>query len=110
MVLSGWTQAPAVEKKDENHVGNGVGTSKNMHTNAEQAETNEDLEIVPAGVDIPAEKKRKLSEISNNDGLGTSRAGAETNNHSKVEELDDDDDIFFICDGDSDIGKKRKLH
>ncbi|KAI3434307.1 uncharacterized protein J3R85_006564 [Psidium guajava] len=110
MVLSGWTQAPAVEKKDQNHVDNGVGTSKNMPTNGEQVEMNEDLETVPAGVDYPAEKKRKLSEISNNDGLGTSRAAAETNNHSEVEELDDDDDIVLIFDGDLDTGKKRKLH
>ena len=91
MVLSGWTQAPAVEKKDENHVGNGVGTSKNMPTSAEQAETNEDVEIVPADIEIPVDKKRKLAEIANSDGMGTSRVAAETNNHSKVEELDDDD-------------------
>lgn len=110
MVLSGWTQAPAVEKKDENHVGNGVGTSKNVPTSAEQAETNEDVEIVPADIEIPADKKRKLAEISNSDGMGTSRVAAETNNHSKVEELDDDDDVVFIWDGDSDPSKKRKLH
>ncbi|KAF8014255.1 hypothetical protein BT93_H0176 [Corymbia citriodora subsp. variegata] len=52
-------------------------------------------------IEIPVEKKRKLSEISNNDGLGTSRVAAETNNHSRVEDLDEDDGVAFISDGDS---------
>ncbi|KAJ0077122.1 hypothetical protein Patl1_36495 [Pistacia atlantica] len=72
MVLTGWTQAPAV-------VGNGGSTS-----NARQAEAEKDTEVDE--ISEPSGKKRKLSEVD------IPNAADGTGNHKEVKELDDDDD------------------
>ncbi|XP_031260242.1 SUMO-activating enzyme subunit 2-like [Pistacia vera] len=92
MVLTGWTQAPAV-------VGNGGSTS-----NARQAEAEKDTEVDE--ISEPSGKKRKLSEVD------IPNAADGTGNHKEVKELDDDDDdddLVMLDDLDSVTKKKKRL-
>ncbi|XP_031252237.1 SUMO-activating enzyme subunit 2-like [Pistacia vera] len=92
MVLTGWTQAPAV-------VGNGGSTS-----NARQAEAEKDTEVDE--ISEPSGKKRKLSEVD------IPNAADGTGNHKEVKELDDDDDdddLVMLDDFDSVTNKKKRL-
>lgn len=88
MLLSGWTQAPRVEKDDNKTVGNG-GSSTSNASSAMPVE-DDDIEFVPTG------KKRKVGEISK----------ATNPNISDVA----DDDVLVMLDGENlDINKKKKL-
>lgn len=88
MLLSGWTQAPRVEKDDNKTVGNG-GSSTSNASSAMPVE-DDDIEFVPTG------KKRKVGEISK----------ATNPNLSDVA----DDDVLVMLDGENlDINKKKKL-
>lgn len=90
MLLSGWTQAPRVEK-DNKTVGNGGSSTSNASSAMPvEAEEDDDIEFVPTG------KKRKVGEISK----------ATNPNLSDVT----DDDVLVMLDGENlDINKKKKL-
>ncbi|XP_034681210.1 SUMO-activating enzyme subunit 2 isoform X3 [Vitis riparia] len=91
MLLSGWTQAPRVEKDDNKTVGNGGSSTSNASSAMPvEAEEDDDIEFVPTG------KKRKVGEISK----------ATNPNISDVA----DDDVLVMLDGENlDINKKKKL-
>lgn len=91
MLLSGWTQAPRVEKDDNKTVGNGGSSTSNASSAMPvEAEEDDDIEFVPTG------KKRKVGEISK----------ATNPNLSDVA----DDDVLVMLDGENlDINKKKKL-
>ncbi|KAL6346856.1 hypothetical protein AAG906_002973 [Vitis piasezkii] len=91
MLLSGWTQAPRVEKDDNKTVGNGGSSTSNaLSAMPVEAEEDDDIEFVPTG------KKRKVGEISK----------ATNPNLSDVA----DDDVLVMLDGENlDINKKKKL-
>ncbi|KAJ9704727.1 hypothetical protein PVL29_002991 [Vitis rotundifolia] len=92
MLLSGWTQAPRVEKDDNKTVGNGGSSTSNASSAMPvEAEEDDDIEIVPIG------KKRKLGEISK-----------ATN--PNLSDVADDDDVLVMLDGENlDVKKKKKL-
>ncbi|KAK6916608.1 Ubiquitin-activating enzyme, SCCH domain [Dillenia turbinata] len=106
MLLSGWTQAIRPEKENANSVGNGESASDASQAVAVELEEGNEMVEVPA--EIPAAKKRKLSDISVTRSSVTRIA--ETNSNKIVEELDEDDDDIVMLDDDgfSEIGKKRK--
>lgn len=95
MVLSGWTQAPAV-------VGNGGSTSNALQAEAVEAEKDTEVDEISE----PSGKKRKLSEVD----IPNTADG--TGNHKEVKELDDDDDdddLVMLNDFDSVANKKKRL-
>ncbi|RVW48286.1 SUMO-activating enzyme subunit 2 [Vitis vinifera] len=93
MLLSGWTQAPRVEKDDNKTVGNGGSSTSNASSAMPvEAEEDDDIEFVPTG------KKRKVGEIS------------KATNPNLSDVADDDDDVLVMLDGENlDINKKKKL-
>nr|ASL68817.1 SUMO-activating enzyme [Litchi chinensis] len=99
MVLSGWTQAPLVEKENKSN-GNGVSPSDVLQ--AEPVET----EMVE--ISEPSEKKRKRLDAEGTD-VDVPNAANKTENYQEVEKLDDDDDddVVMLDDWDSTTKKQR---
>ncbi|CAH1450285.1 unnamed protein product [Lactuca virosa] len=87
MVLHGWTQAPAVEKKDAAAT-NGASTSTTSNSVPNNLEDDDDLTILESGIEtISSGKKRKLSDVSN----------PEEKRAKKVpEQIDDDGDVVVM--------------
>lgn len=102
MLLSGWTQAPPMEREDGTVLGNG-GSTSNAVVNANR--NDDELEIVPVGA------KRKLCEISQASTSSDPLIVVDgSRNGKEPEELDDDDEEDLIMlDGDSDISKKIRV-
>ncbi|XP_068320232.1 SUMO-activating enzyme subunit 2-like [Pyrus communis] len=101
MVLSGWTQAPAVAQDDKKSTAN-AGSSSNASSSMEPEKT-DDIETTP-------EKKRKLSEVSESANPDLSSvAGSSTRNPEKLELDDDDDELVIFDKWDSVMDKKIKL-
>lgn len=93
MVLHGWTQAPAVEKKDAAAT-NGASTSTTSNSVPNNLEDDDDLTILESGVEtISSGKKRKLSDVSN----------PEEKRAKKVPEQIDDDIVML-----DDISKENE--
>lgn len=98
MILSGWTQAPAVEKNGNISVDNGASTSGVSQATSIVAEEDDELQIIPAQIG----KKRKLSDIS-------IAASSEVSKiKRKAEEVDGNNDVVMLDDGDSANGKKKR--
>ncbi|KAM1030630.1 hypothetical protein ACFX13_035228 [Malus domestica] len=101
MVLSGWTQAPAVAQDDKKSTAN-AGSSSSASSSMEPEKT-DDIETTPG-------KKRKLSEVSESANPELSSvAGSSTRNPEKLELVDDDDDLVIFDNWDSVTDKKIKL-
>ncbi|KAM1002530.1 hypothetical protein ACFX2C_002951 [Malus domestica] len=101
MVLSGWTQSPALAQDDKKSTAN-AGSTSNASSSME-AERTDDVETTPG-------RKRKLSEVSeavNPDIPGV--AGSSTRNPEKLELVDDDDELVIFDNWDSVTSKKIKL-
>ncbi|KAI3753324.1 hypothetical protein L2E82_25375 [Cichorium intybus] len=100
MVLHGWTQAPAVEKKDAAAT-NGASTSTTSKSAPNILEDDDELTILESGIEtISSGKKRKLSDISTPEPLEEKRA-------KKVpEHVDDDGDVIVMLD---DVTKENSL-
>lgn len=109
MVLVGWFQPPpAAEKKEENHRVCEAGTSNSSRSTAEPCDDAEIIAVEEEPEVVPTKKRKLPAEAAALP--GTSNVPGDTNNHSKVEEVDDDDDdVMVMLDGDSDVAKKRKL-
>lgn len=96
MVLSGWTQAPAVVENS--------GSTSNV-PQAEVVEAEKDTKVEE--ISEPSGKKRKLTEVD------IPNAVDGTGNHKEVKELDDDDDdddLVMLEYLDSVANKKKRLH
>ncbi|KAF9619390.1 hypothetical protein IFM89_006577 [Coptis chinensis] len=110
MLLSGWTEIPTPEKENDSSLGKEEIVSTPYQT-ASLGTENDDLEIIPAGVDIvPGGTKRKLSDISN--ATTSSSAGVldVTVNSQKPEVIDDDNDVVVMIDGGNlNANKKKKM-
>ncbi|KAB2603185.1 SUMO-activating enzyme subunit 2-like [Pyrus ussuriensis x Pyrus communis] len=100
MVLSGWTQSPAVAQDDKKSTAN-AGSTSNASASTE-AEKTDDVETTG--------RKRKLSEASEavNPDI-PSVAGSSTRNPEKLELVDDDDELVIFDNWDSVTSKKIKL-
>lgn len=93
MILSGWTEARAVEKKNDIPTDNGASSSNVSQTVSLETEEIDEIELVPAGTFNG--NKRKASDA------GISR---------KVEEIgEDDDDVDVILMPDENSSKKQKV-
>ncbi|KAK3008156.1 hypothetical protein RJ639_015135 [Escallonia herrerae] len=104
MLLSGWTQAPAVENKSTN-VANGASTSSSCQAVPLETEEDDELVILPAG-SSPAGMKRKISDVSTTAISDLSTAADEKRSKKRVDELDDDDEaVVMLEDVNADIGK-----
>ena len=101
MVLSGWTQSPAVAQDDKKSTAN-AGSTSNASSSME-AEKTDDVETTPG-------RKRKLSEACEavNPDI-PSVAGSSTRNPEKLELVDDDDELVIFDNWDSVTSKKIKL-
>lgn len=99
MVLSGWTQAPSVVKDDKESIANAGSTSNEPSV---EAEKNDEIEI-------PPEKKRKLSEISEAVYPDLSSVDGDTRNPDKLQVLDDDDELMIFDNWDSVTDKKIRM-
>lgn len=98
MVLSGWTQAPSVVKDDNESIANAGSTSNEPPV---EAEKNDEIEI-------PPEKKRKLSEVSEAVDPDLSSVDGDTRNPDKLQVLDDDDELMIFDNWDSVTNKKNR--
>ncbi|KAF8410551.1 hypothetical protein HHK36_003082 [Tetracentron sinense] len=112
MLLSGWAQAPPMEKDNNMPVGNGESTPSTSQAVPLKPEEDDDIEIVPTEIKtIPAGTKRKISELSSTAISEPSSATDGTRSTKKEEEIDGDDDVVVMLDdGNSDISKKKRLH
>lgn len=108
MLLSGWTQAPQVEKDNDKPVGNTESTL--VASQSLLPETlDDDIEIVPTGTRIiPTGTKRKLSQICSASTSGPS-SSADSTRSNKTLEVDDDDVVVMLNDGNSEANKKKRL-
>lgn len=109
MILSGWTQAPALANNKDTSDENRVSTSSQAVLM--EAEVDDEIEIVPGGSEsFLSPKKRKISDISNAAGFDISSITSEEKSKKKVEELVDDSDLV-VLDGNSDTdnGKKKRF-
>ncbi|KAJ4962184.1 hypothetical protein NE237_022123 [Protea cynaroides] len=102
MLLSGWIQAPQVEKDDEKPVVQGESTLVVSQLVPLESEGNGEIEIIPSGT------KRKLSQTSSastSNSCGTDGNGAD----KKLQVIDDDDEIVVLNDWNSETNKKKKV-
>ncbi|XP_057966170.1 SUMO-activating enzyme subunit 2 [Malania oleifera] len=105
MVLSGWTQAPRVEKDKKPAVDNGGSTSNASPSVLVDAEQDDEVQILGT----PPGKKRKLSEISEASTSGPPSAADESRSCKDLEEPDDDGNVIVMLDGGSEVSKKKRL-
>ncbi|XP_058106067.1 SUMO-activating enzyme subunit 2 isoform X2 [Magnolia sinica] len=98
MVLTGWTPAPI--DKDTRAIGNGESTSDAAQKALEAQDDSDEIEMVTQPGAALAGSKRRLLEISNADGEVVSACN---------QNLEEEDDVVLMLDGNADIGKKKRL-
>ncbi|KAH6780080.1 SUMO-activating enzyme 2 [Perilla frutescens var. hirtella] len=106
MVLSGWTQAPAVEKNGKASADNGASTSgASQAASVATEEDDDELQIIPTLTG----KKRKLSDVAGAGAASSdaSSAAKEPKIKRKAEEIDGNDDVVMLEDGDSTNSTKK---
>ncbi|KAI3446148.1 hypothetical protein Pfo_002813 [Paulownia fortunei] len=104
MILSGWTQPLAVEKNGKTSVDNGASTSGISQATSLVTEEDDDLQIIPAQIG----KKRKLSDICSAASSDVSSVAKETKIKRKAEEVDGNNDVVMLDDGNFENSKKKR--
>ncbi|XP_043712789.1 SUMO-activating enzyme subunit 2-like [Telopea speciosissima] len=102
MLLSGWGQAPQVEKDDEKPVGHKESTLVVSQLVSMENEENGEIEIILSGT------KRTLSQTftaSTSTSCGTDGNGGD----QKFEVIDDDDEVVILNGWNSETVKKKKV-
>ncbi|KAG8368203.1 hypothetical protein BUALT_Bualt15G0020800 [Buddleja alternifolia] len=100
MILSGWTQPPAVEKNGKTSIDNGESTSSASQATSLETEVDDDLQIIP----VQTGKKRKFLDIASSDNLSVTK---ETKIKRKAEEIDGNKDFVMLDDENSENSKKK---
>ncbi|XP_043711366.1 SUMO-activating enzyme subunit 2-like isoform X2 [Telopea speciosissima] len=100
MLLSGWTQAPQVEKDNEN--GHGESTSVVSDLMPLESKDNGEIEIIPSGT---KRKHTQISSESSSTSCGTHSNGGEP----KLEVIDDEDEVVILDNWNAENSKKKKV-
>ncbi|KAK6136721.1 hypothetical protein DH2020_029549 [Rehmannia glutinosa] len=99
MILSGWTQAPAVEKNGATSVDNGASTSGVTEATSLAIEEDDELQIITTQTG----KKRKLCDAASSD-----VSSVPTKIKRKADEVDGNSDVVMLDEGSSENSKKRR--
>ncbi|XP_042517843.1 SUMO-activating enzyme subunit 2-like [Macadamia integrifolia] len=102
MLLSGWTQAPQVEKDNEKPLGHGESTLIVSKLMPLESEDNGEIEIISSGT------KRKLSQISG-ESTSTSCGTHSNGGEPKLEVIDDEDEVVILDNWNAETSKKKKV-
>ncbi|GFP85903.1 sumo-activating enzyme subunit 2 [Phtheirospermum japonicum] len=100
LVLTGWTQTPAAEKNGNTSVdNNGASTSGATKSTSLATEDDDDLQIVTAQTG----KKRKIC-----DDASSVISAVPTKIKRKADDVDGDDDVVMLDEGNKENGKKKR--